>query len=228
MPDAVLPAPQPRLGDRDTPRWRRELADAIRDVGELRQLLGLPGGGNEPTDHGFPVLVPRGFAARMRRGDPRDPLLLQVMPQAAEAAEVPGFTADPVVESAALAGPGLVRKYAGRALVLVTGACAVHCRYCFSREFPYADAGATRGGVEAAVAAIAADPTLTEVILSGGDPLLADDPRLAEIVGRLEAIGHVRRLRIHTRLPVVLPSRVTEGLTGVLSGSRLAVVVVME
>jgi EF-P beta-lysylation protein EpmB len=229
MPDAVLPAPPtPRLGDRDAPRWRRELAEAIRDAGELRRVLGLPAAVDAPADQGFPVLVPRGFAARMRRGDPDDPLLLQVLPRAAEAADVAGFTADPVGESAALAGPGLVRKYSGRALVLVTGACAVHCRYCFRREFSYADAGATSGGVESALEAIAADESLTEVILSGGDPLLADDPRLADIVGRLEAIGHVRRLRIHTRLPVVLPSRVTDRLAGILGGSRLAVVMVIH
>ena len=229
MPEAALPEPSPAPPrDNAAPRWRRELADAIRDGAELRRVLGLGPDSPEPDDRGFPLLVPRPFAARMRRGDPRDPLLLQVLPRREEGAEVPGFTADPVAESAALAAPGLVRKYAGRALVLVTGACAVHCRYCFRREFSYADAGATRGGVEEAIDAVAADPSLTEVILSGGDPLAVDDGRLAAILRRIEAVGHVRRLRIHTRLPIVLPSRVTDALLALLASSRLAVVVVIH
>jgi len=229
MPDAVLSEP-PAMGarERGTPRWRRELADAIRDVAELRRVLGLPADPRGPHDQGFPLLVPRAFAARMRRGDPRDPLLLQVLPRHEEAEDVPGFTADPLAEAAALAAPALVKKYAGRALVLVTGACAVHCRYCFRREFPYADAGATRAGLDAGVAAIAEDPTISEVILSGGDPLVVDDGRLAELVARIESLPHVRRLRIHTRLPVVLPARVTAELEALLGGSRLKPVVVIH
>ena len=229
MPDAALPEPPgARVRDRVVPRWRRELAEAFRAPADLLRFLGLPSSADAAADHGFPLLVPRAFAARMRRGDPRDPLLLQVLPQIAEASDVPGFTADPVAEAVALAAPGLVRKYAGRALVLVTGACAVHCRYCFRREFPYADAGASRTGVAAALDAVAADTSISEVILSGGDPLLADDERLGEIVARLEAMSHIRRLRIHTRLPVVLPSRVTDGLAGLMRGSRLSVVVVVH
>ena len=229
MPDAVLSEP-PVAGSREhgTSRWRRELADAIRDVAELRRVLGLPADPRDAHGQGFPLLVPRAYAARMRRGDPRDPLLLQVLPRDDEAAEVPGFTADPLAEATALAAPGLVRKYAGRALVLVTGVCAVHCRYCFRREFPYADAGATRDGLEAALEAVAADPTISEVILSGGDPLSVDDGRLAEIVARIESLPHVRRLRIHTRLPVVLPARVTAELEALLCGSRPKPVVVIH
>jgi EF-P beta-lysylation protein EpmB len=164
----------------------------------------------------------------MQPRNPRDPLLLQVLPSAAEDRVVPGFTADPLQERAALAAPGLVHKYAGRALLLAAPGCAVNCRYCFRREFPYAESGATRTGTEAAVEAIAGDDTLHEVILSGGDPLLLDDARLAELVARLEAIPHVRRLRIHTRLPIVLPSRVTESLTDLLRLTRLATVVVVH
>ena len=134
----------------------------------------------------------------------------------------------PLAEAAALAAPGLVQKYAGRALVLATGACAINCRYCFRRDFPYAESGATRAGVEAAVDAVAADPTIHEVILSGGDPLLLDDERLGRLVERIEAIPHVRRLRIHSRLPIVLPARVTESLTAILAATRLATVVVVH
>ena len=209
--------------------WQHELADAVRDRRELTRLLELPGdSGGEPAPAGFPLLVPRAFVARMRKGDPRDPLLLQVLPVADERREAAGFTADPLAEQAALAAPGLVKKYAGRALVLATGACAVNCRYCFRREFPYGESGATRAGVEAAVAAIAADESIHEAILSGGDPLLLDDDRLARLVESLEAIPHVRRLRIHSRLPIVLPSRVTDRLAAILAGTRLATVVVVH
>jgi EF-P beta-lysylation protein EpmB len=164
----------------------------------------------------------------MRPGDPADPLLLQVLPRPAENSAVEGIGPDPVGEAAARSGPGLVRKYAGRALALVTGGCAVNCRYCFRREFPYAESGASQAGIEAAVEAIAADATIHEVILSGGDPLLLDDSRLATLVAKLEAIPHIRRLRIHSRLPIVLPSRVTDSLTATLARTRLTCVMVVH
>jgi len=211
--------------------WQRELADAIRDPDDLRRMLDLPqatAAEARAAAGGFPLLVPRGFAARMRRGDLHDPLLLQVLPQAAEMDPAEGYSADPLDEAAALAAPGLVKKYAGRALLLVTGGCAINCRYCFRREFPYAASGATRRGVETGLDTIAADESIAEVILSGGDPLLADDAFLATIISRLEAMPHVTRLRIHTRLPIVLPSRVTAGLVDVLRSSRLARVVVLH
>lgn len=211
-----------------TAPWQRELAGAVRDTGELYRLLGLDAAALPAAAAAFPLLVPRGFVARMRPGDPRDPLLLQVLPTAAEDRASPGFTADPLDERTALAAPGLVHKYAGRALLLAAPGCAVNCRYCFRREFPYAESGATRQGTEAAIEAIARDGSLHEVILSGGDPLLLDDMRLAELVARIESIPHVRRLRIHSRLPIVLPSRVTESLADLLRATRLAAVVVVH
>jgi len=232
-PEAVSP-PSPTAqtrggaGSADAPRWQRELARAIRDPAELCHALGLDPGLAAAAPPGFPLLAPRPFVARMEYGNPRDPLLLQVLPVAAEGADQPGFTSDPLHEATALAAPGLVQKYAGRALVLVSGACAVHCRYCFRREFPYAENGATLAGTAAAVDAIAADASLSEVILSGGDPLMADDARLAELVRRLEGLPHVQRLRIHTRLPIVLPERVTDGLVALLAATRLACVVVVH
>lgn len=153
---------------------------------------------------------------------------MQVLPVGAERDDVAGFTADPVGEQGTLPAPGLVRKYAGRALVLLGGACAVHCRYCFRRAFPYVEHGATTAGVEAALEAVAGDDSIAEVILSGGDPLLVDDARLGAVVRRLDAIPHVRRLRIHTRLPVVLPSRVTAELAALCDRSRLTTVVVIH
>ena len=227
---AAVPAALPPGGG---PRsvWRRELAEAFRDPADLGRFLGLhPAIVAEAaaSTAGFPFLVPRGFAARMRPGDPLDPLLLQVLPRSAETRAVTGYSADPLAEAAFRTAPGLVHKYDGRALVLVTGGCAVNCRYCFRREFPYGESGATRRGIDLALAAVAADDSLTEVILSGGDPLLADDDDLAAIVGRLDAIPHLRRLRVHSRLPVVLPSRIDDRLVAAFARSRLARVVVIH
>jgi EF-P beta-lysylation protein EpmB len=212
-------------------RWQRELAAAVRDPAELCRLLDLDpaiAGEAAAAAGGFPLLVPRGFVARMRPGDPRDPLLLQVLPRGAEREEAPGFTADPLDEARALAAPGLVRKYAGRALLLAAGGCAVNCRYCFRREFPYGESGATPAGVAAAVGAIAADDSIHEVILSGGDPLLLDDARLGRLVDDLASLAHVRRLRIHSRLPIVLPARITADLVAILASTRLACVIVVH
>ena len=211
--------------------WRRELAGAIRDPGELCRILGLDAaladlGRRAAGD--FPLLVPRGFLSRMVPGDPLDPLLLQVLPRPAEGESVPGWGADPLGEAAAMAAPGLVKKYDGRALLLVTAGCAVNCRYCFRRAFPYAEHGAGAAGVEAGIAAIAADPSIREVILSGGDPLLLDDDRLGDLLGRIVAIPSVKRLRIHSRLPVVLPSRVTPRLVEILEGLPRPGVVVLH
>jgi len=233
---ATLPTPPELPGKARVPTqaygiWQRELADAIRDPDELCRLLSLDpaiAADARRAAGTFPLLVPRGFVARMRPGDPRDPLLLQVLPRPAERVHAAGFTTDPLDETHALKSPGLVQKYAGRALLLTIGGCAINCRYCFRREFPYAESGATQAGIEAALETLAADPTIHEVILSGGDPLLLDDNRLARLVTRLEAMPHLRRLRIHSRLPIVLPSRVTEELTEMLSRTRLTCVVVVH
>lgn len=212
-------------------RWQRELATAIRTPEALCAALDLDpaiAAAAHAAGDDFALLVPRGFVARMQKGDPRDPLLLQVLPQPQEQATAAGFSADPLDEASALAAPGLVHKYAGRALLLVAAGCAINCRYCFRREFPYVESGATSAGTEAALAAIAADPSLHEVILSGGDPLLVADERLHGIIEQLAAIPHVRRLRIHSRLPIVLPERVTSDLVDLLATTRLTVTVVVH
>jgi len=211
--------------------WKRELADAVRDPAELCRLLGLDpavAGQAAAAGSGFPLLVPRGFIARMKPRDPADPLLLQVLPRVEEDDEVAGFSADPLAEQQARRAGGLIQKYAGRALLLLTGGCAVNCRYCFRREFPYTESGATPAGRAVALEELAADSSIHEVILSGGDPLLLDDLQLARLVTDLGRITHLRRLRIHSRLPVVLPSRVTTDLTALLSASRLAVSMVIH
>ncbi|MFP4695042.1 EF-P beta-lysylation protein EpmB [Thiohalospira sp.] len=210
------------------PLWQRQAAEAVRDADTLWRLLELPAEGLPAARAAaatFGLRVPRPYLARMRPGEPDDPLLRQVLPVAAELAPAPmGFTADPVGDGPAQRETGLLQKYHGRALLLASGACGVHCRYCFRRHYPYAEAGAGRW--EAALAAIAADPSLEEVILSGGDPLSLADHRLADLVAAIEAIPHVRRLRLHTRQPVVLPARVDAQLLEWLGGTRLATVVV--
>jgi EF-P beta-lysylation protein EpmB len=172
--------------------------------------------------------VPRRFVARMRRGNPRDPLLLQVLPLGAELDAVPGYRTDPVGDLAAKAGPGILHKYAGRALLVTTGACAVHCRYCFRRHFPYGQENAARAGFGPALDAIRADPSLDEIILSGGDPLTLSDRRLAALFAGLQGIPHLRRVRLHTRLPIVLPERIDRRFLSAWSALRLQKVVVVH
>jgi EF-P beta-lysylation protein EpmB len=214
--------------------WRQLLADAVSDVDELLKLLDLDESClGERTDalrsaHSFGLRVPRGFIARMGREDPDDPLLRQVLPVDREMIAVVGFTADPVGELSLPPVASVLHKYRGRALVMVTGACAVHCRYCFRRHFPYVDHAAAGGNLEAAVARITNDPGITEVILSGGDPLTVPDLRLEGLVWSLAAIPHVRRLRIHTRLPIVLPQRVDTKLVSWIGDLGVQVVVVVH
>jgi EF-P beta-lysylation protein EpmB len=164
----------------------------------------------------------------MRPGDPHDPLLRQVLPLAEELKTVPGFQADPVGDQAATLSPGLLQKYTGRALLITTGACAVHCRYCFRRHFPYSEHPQPPDPWRGALACLAARPDVEEVILSGGDPLTLVDDRLARLVHRLAAIEHVRRIRLHTRLPIVIPERVTGELIDGLRGTRLTAFVVVH
>ncbi len=207
------------------------MKDAVRDPVELCRLLDLPEdfkGAARAAANAFPLFVPRGFVARMRPGDPADPLLRQVLPRADEMAEVPGFVADPVDDAAATRQAGLLQKYEGRALLIATGTCAVHCRYCFRRHFPYDEAPRSFVEWQPALDEIAADTSLREVILSGGDPLTLVDAKLAELVKWLEPIPHLRRLRIHTRLPIVIPERVTDELVAMLGDTRLTPVVVLH
>lgn len=213
------------------PRWQQLLANAITDPGELCALLDLDPGLVLPgiaAAEGFALRVPRSYVARMRRGDPNDPLLLQVLPQAAELQLADGFVTDPVGDMESRAAPGLLHKYHGRALLVATGACAIHCRYCFRRHFPYGEESALHQGWQPAVERLRADPTINEVILSGGDPWSLSDRRLKQLTDALQAIPHIRRLRVHTRYPIVLPERIDCGLLDWLGSLRLQKVVVMH
>jgi L-lysine 2,3-aminomutase len=215
------------------------MAQAITSPDELVGMLGLDSALIAPARAvaaQFGLRVPLGYVARMRRGDPNDPLLRQVLPIAAEAEVVPEFGPDPVGEQAARRAPGLLQKYQGRALLITTSACAIHCRYCFRREFPYShQTGQTSQSAtdnptrfREAIDEIASDPSLEEIILSGGDPLSLSDSRLTALADELAKIPHIRRLRLHTRQPVVLPSRVDAGLAAWLQRVPWPVVFVLH
>ena len=212
-------------------RWQETLREAATDPAGLLEDLGLDPALNGPALEAaarFPLKVPGPFLDRIVRGDAADPLLRQVLPVAAELEDTTGYMADPVGDLASAEAPGVLHKYAGRALLIATGSCAIHCRYCFRREFPYGEHIASGGRFREALARIDADPSIEEVILSGGDPLSLSNARLTELGAGIEAIAHVRRLRIHTRHPVVLPQRVDEGLLGWLDRLRLPVVMVIH
>ncbi len=222
---------RPEIRPAPPPRWQRLLKEAVRDPLELCRILQLPTwcqAAAVRAARDFPVFAPRGYLGLMRRGDPGDPLLRQVLPLAVELNDTPGFTADPVGDGPAMRSPGLLHKYAGRALLVLTGACAIHCRYCFRRHFPYDEAPRSLAAWEPAIEHIAADDSLDEVILSGGDPLTLRDESLARFVERLAAIGHVKRLRVHSRLPIVLPERVCDDLLAWLRGTRLTPMMVVH
>lgn len=227
-PAAAASPSTPAAGE---PRWQQLLADAISDPLELCAILELDPALVLPAlaaAKDFPLRVPRSYVARMRRGDPNDPLLLQVLPLAAELDLATGYAADPVGDLEKRAAPGLLHKYHGRALLVATGACAIHCRYCFRRHFPYGEESALQQGWRPALARLRADTSISEVILSGGDPWSLSDRRLQQLSEELQAIPHIRRLRVHTRYPIVLPERIDCGLLDWLSGVRLQKVVVMH
>lgn len=211
--------------------WKKHLAEVVTEVDELLSLLDL---GDEPrfttpaAVRRFPLRVPRGYVARMRCGDPNDPLLRQVLPAEVEDERPPGFSNDPLGELSAPPEDGVLHKYSGRALVVATGACAVHCRYCFRRHFPYDEYGALSRGVTLACERIARDPEITELILSGGDPLMLSEARLAEVSRGLVSATGLRRIRIHTRMPVVLPQRVDGPLVAWIQSLKLPLIVVIH
>ncbi len=212
--------------------WKTLMAGAVRSPRDLLERLSLDPSvwlqGAEQGHRLFPVFVPEPYLAKIRPGDPDDPLLRQVLPLDAERHPHPRFVADPLQESASTSTPGLIRKYHSRALLVLTGACAINCRYCFRRQFPYADHRLDAGHRRQALDFLREDPAINEVIFSGGDPLVMNDASLGQLVKDLAAIPHIRRLRIHSRLPVVIPQRITDEMLAWLSGTRLQRVVVLH
>jgi len=230
---ATSPARYPDLkhADADGLRWQRVLAEAITDPAELLDILQLDRAllpAAQRAAAAFALRVPRGFVNRMQRGDANDPLLKQVLPLGRELEVTPGFVSDPVGDLASRAAPGVLHKYHGRALLITTGACGVHCRYCFRRHFPYSEQSTTSSQWQAALDYLRQDTSIDEVLLSGGDPLSLSDQRLAQLSRSIESIPHIRRLRIHTRQPIVLPERVDQGFCTWLTSVRLQKVVVLH
>lgn len=210
--------------------WQTELARAIRSTRELFNILGIipPDGYTGALQTDFPLRVPRGFVRRMQPGDINDPLLKQVLPVAAEHEQVAGYSTDPLGELAAMPENGLLHKYQGRALLTVTGACAVNCRYCFRRHFPYSEANPSVDDWQPTLAYLHDHPDISEIILSGGDPLSLTDERLSDLADRLAGIPSLDTLRIHTRLPVVLPERIDASFLDWISRLTLNVVIVIH
>ncbi|GAA4871412.1 EF-P beta-lysylation protein EpmB [Ferrimonas pelagia] len=210
--------------------WQIDLANAYKDPVTLLQDLDL-----DPTRYGdgqaarrqFPMLVPRAFAAKIRQGDPNDPLLRQVLPIGAEMRDTPGFDTDPTEEQQG-STPGLLHKYRSRALLMLRSGCAVNCRYCFRRHFPYQQHKVDAAQIRATFDYLNSDPNINELLLSGGDPLMARDDHLAELFEQLKAVPQLKRIRIHTRLPVVMPSRITDELVQLLADSPWQIVMVLH
>jgi EF-P beta-lysylation protein EpmB len=224
----MIPHPAPTC---QTNGWRKALSQAIREPAELLELLALPAEllpAAQQAAAQFPLRVPHSYAARMQKGNPADPLLRQILPLGEELNVNDEFSADPVGDLEAMVIPGLLHKYAGRVLLITTAACGVHCRYCFRRHFPYREANAASLDWQPALDYIAAEPSIHEVILSGGDPLSLSDQRLAKLVEALTAIPHLKRLRLHTRQVIVLPERVDADLLDWLEACRLQRVIVVH
>ena len=210
--------------------WQSQLRDVITSRRELLDILELSEndvGLSSGACQDFALKVPRSFVRRMQPRDPRDPLLLQVISSAQEMIDAPGYSRDPVGESAgAIPQRGIIHKYHGRALLIVSGGCAVNCRYCFRRHFPYGENQNSRQQWLEALEYIRADSSIEEIILSGGDPLVVTDEQLRQLVAEIASIQHVKRLRIHSRLPIMIPERVTRELLDAITQPRLQTIMV--
>ncbi|WP_223826060.1 EF-P beta-lysylation protein EpmB [Spongiibacter pelagi] len=211
--------------------WQTQLSGMIRDPAVLFERLGL-----NPADQAdfsqaleqFPFRVTEAFVAKMEAGNWRDPLLLQILPRGEEQLITPGYSNDPLGEAEANPVPGLIHKYHGRVLLIATSACAVHCRYCFRRSFPYSENAPSQTEWQQALDYIADRPDIHEVILSGGDPLALSNSYLEKLITRIADIPHIRTLRIHTRFPLVLPARIEKELISLFQRTRLNVVMVIH
>ncbi|MCW8356322.1 KamA family radical SAM protein [Marinomonas pontica] len=209
--------------------WSQHLSQAITSLPELVEHLGLPKSlaqqGAE-AHQSFKLLVPRPYLSRIEYGNPNDPLLLQVLPSLSEMQKVVGYTKDPLEEADHNPQKAIVHKYKRRLLVITTGTCAVNCRYCFRRHFPYGENQLAQAEWESVIDYLKAHPDVNEVILSGGDPLMMKDSLLADKLHKLEALPQIKRLRIHSRLPVVIPDRVCDDMLTWITASRLDIVMV--
>ncbi|WP_339890423.1 EF-P beta-lysylation protein EpmB [Neptuniibacter pectenicola] len=211
--------------------WQQLLSHTINSPQALIERLELPNsflqgaldGANE-----FALKVPEPYLEKIKKGDPADPLLRQILPLDAELDTIPGYVTDPLAEMGANHRDGLIHKYKGRVLLIISAACAINCRYCFRRHFPYQENRLGPDQWQGILDYLTADPSISEVIFSGGDPLATSDERLIRMIKDLEAIPHLKRLRIHTRLPIVIPQRITTALTSILKACRFNTVMVLH
>ncbi|TAK61413.1 EF-P beta-lysylation protein EpmB [Methylobacter sp.] len=212
-----------------TKNWQQQLAEAFNNIEVLCRYLNLSQDDlpiSAAAAENFSLRVPLSFAACIEKGNPHDPLLRQVLPINDELSAYPGFSNDPVGDLASATQSGILHKYHGRVLLINTGSCAINCRYCFRRNFPYADLQINRQKENAAIQTIQNDTDISEVILSGGDPLLLSDSRLSSLIQQLNNIEHVQRIRIHSRLPIVLPSRITDAFINILKQSPKQIIII--
>jgi len=225
-----MPEPQSEI-QHFTKNWQQQLAEAFNNIEDLCRYLDLSPGDlpvSAIAADNFPLRVPLSFAACMEKGNPHDPLLRQVLPIEEELTVYQGFSNDPVGDLAAATQAGVLHKYHGRVLFINTGSCAINCRYCFRRNFPYADLQLSKQNEDAALQAIQNDPSISEVILSGGDPLLLSDSRLTRLIRQLDGIKHLKRIRIHSRLPIVLPARITDEFINTLTQSPKQIIIIVH
>ncbi len=209
--------------------WQTQLNQGFKTPNELLHYLKLDKNAySAAANTSFAMRVPLSFASRMKQGDIHDPLLKQVLPVTEEEQSQADFISDPVGDMAAISQKGLIHKYHGRVLIVATGACAINCRYCFRRSFPYSEQSLNKADRLNIIASISDDHSISEVILSGGDPLILNDQKIQEWVNSIAAIKHIKRLRIHSRLPIVLPARITKALCTILSSTHLDVCMVVH
>jgi EF-P beta-lysylation protein EpmB len=212
-------------------RWQDALIHAVTDPKELLEILELDEQFLEPAIAAaklFSLKVPRGFLSRIKKGDINDPLLKQILPLDAELQEISGYETDPLKEAESNPLPGLLHKYHSRVLLTLTGTCAINCRYCFRRHFPYEKNNPGTSGWEKTLDYIANDASISEVILSGGDPLILNDGVLSKFSQKLSTISHVKRLRIHSRIPIVLPERITPELIEWMTNAAFKTILVVH
>ena len=210
--------------------WKNILQQTSSSPEEILSKLDIEDSSliSRQANQDFPLRVPAGFISKMSKNDPADPLFKQIWPSAEEEIDQTGFSKDPLNEVKRQATPGLLHKYHGRVLLVLTGACAIHCRYCFRRHFPYSDSNPSGENLQKAIEYLQKETSVTEVILSGGDPLSISDERLSELVSRLAEIPHLKRLRIHTRFPVVVPERINDACLDWLSSTQLQLAIVLH
>lgn len=211
--------------------WQQQLIDSKITLEQLAAFLGYSPealGASTQAEKLFPLRATSAYLAKIKKNDLKDPLLLQILPQALETLPVSGYNADPLKEKEFNPVPGLLHKYRSRVLFVTTAACAIHCRYCFRRNFPYEENQPSQNAWALPLKYISEHTEIDEIILSGGDPLTLSDKLLANLIEKISAIPHVKRLRFHSRIPVILPERITPEFIRLFDNTRLQIIMVVH